>query len=137
MVDQYISHLSFHLSIINTYVIQNYILRITSRINLHRYPSQLFAFMYGKGERKTLFLDHDTEFLNIFIDEKPRRSTCAYTQSQEYPCKLSYKQIYIFHEKSNFNENHCFVQRVIIIIPETIFNQKSILSLIPCTKLSN
>lgn len=109
MIDQYISHLSFHLSIINTYVIQNYILRITSRINLHRYPSQLFAFMYGKGERKTLFLDHDTEFLNIFIDEKPRGSTCAYTQSQEYPCKLSYKQIYIFHEKSNFNENHCFV----------------------------
>lgn len=109
MIDQYISHLSFHLSIINTYVIQNYILRITSRINLHRYPSQLFAFMYGKGERKTLFLDHDTEFLNIFIDEKPRGSTCAYTQSQEYPCKLSYKQIYIFHEKSNFNENHYFV----------------------------
>lgn len=65
-------HLSFHLSIINTIydVIQNYILHhIADKIASISFVSQLFAFTYRKGEN-SIILGHDTEFLNIFIDEK-------------------------------------------------------------------
>lgn len=76
MLDQYISHLS----IINTHdVIQNYILRIASRIKLHRYPSfhsySRLRMGGGGGEKResSIILGHDTEFLNVFIhDEKPQ-----------------------------------------------------------------
>lgn len=81
MLDQYISHLS----IINTHdVIQNYILRIASRIKLHRYPSfHSYSRLRMGGERErgesSIILGHDTEFLNVFIhDEKPQVNNGAY-----------------------------------------------------------
>lgn len=111
-------HLSFHLSIINTIydVIQNYILRITSRIKLHRYPSFHSIRIYVQEGREQHYPWSRYRIFKHFH----RRKTCEYIQSKEYILTSKFT----YFTKNLISMKIIVSRRELIIIPWNYFQSK-------------